>query len=129
MARTGRPHLLNSKAKGSAFELEIVKAFAREGVHAVKQPLSGALGGSFKGDIQVGGMLIECKRRARGSTYLYNAFEQGGGVDIVIVRDDRRPPIVCMKWDEGGAWASILRQLNWAQAYPIPGCDEPYQQE
>lgn len=64
-----------SKAKGSAFELEVTKAFLAAGVPAQKTPLSGAAGGIFGGDLQaeVCGYWqpLECKIRKRAWSDLY----------------------------------------------------------
>ena len=87
-----------SKRKGSGYELEVVKAHLGLGVNAFKQPLSGALGGKYAGDVQIAGMIGECKRRKKGFTTLYKALEQGGGSDLLFVRDDNQGDLDADNW-------------------------------
>ncbi len=98
-----------SKAKGSGFELEVVRAHQRLGITARKMPLSGALGGELSGDVQIAGLKGECKRRKKGFTGLYKALEQGGGNDVLFIRDDRRETLVVLPWH---TWVLFL---DWAR--------------
>ena len=108
-----------SKRKGSGYEREIVRAHEALGIEAIKTPLSGALGGKYSGDVQVAGLIGECKRRRKGYSSLYNALEQGTGSDIMFARDDHRETLVVMPWE---TWAAILGWLGWAKKYPAqPG--------
>ena len=104
-----------SKRKGSGFELEVVRDTLAEGVQASKQPLSGALGGKYAGDVQIAGMICECKRRRKGFTTLYKALEQGGGSDALFVRDDNQETLVVLPW---ATWTQIMGWLRWAEIYP-----------
>ena len=105
-----------SKAKGSGYELEIVRAHEALGIEANKTPLSGALGGKYSGDVQIAGLITECKRRRKGHSSLYKALAQGQGSDIMFARDDHRPTLVIMPWE---TWAAILGWLDWKTKYPL----------
>ena len=108
-----------SKAKGSGYELEIVNADEALGIEAVKTPLSGALGGRYSGDVQIAGLIGECKRRRKSYSSLYKALSQGSGSDIMFARDDHCQTLVIMPWE---TWACILGWLDWAKKYPAqPG--------
>tara|TARA_R100001443_G_scaffold7064_1_gene16206 strand:+ start:965 stop:1312 length:348 start_codon:yes stop_codon:yes gene_type:complete len=104
-----------SKRKGSGYELEVVRAHLAEGVQASKQPLSGALGGKYAGDVQIAGLICECKRRRKGFSTLYKALEQGGGSDALFVRDDNRDTLVVLPFE---TWTQIMGWLRWAEIYP-----------
>ena len=101
-----------SRVKGSGFELEIVKAHKRLGINAFKMPLSGALKGKYKGDIQVYGLIAECKRRKKGFTSLYKAIAQDNA-ELVFVRDDNRAPLVVLPWE------TYLLFLTWAKVAEV----------
>ena len=104
-----------SKAKGSGFELEVVRAHQELGIAARKMPLSGALGGDLRGDVQIACLVGECKRRARGFASLYKALEQGGGSDLLFVRDDRHETLVVLPWE---TWACFLKWSGLPAKYP-----------
>ena len=104
-----------SKRKGSGFELEVVRDHQALGVQSSKQPLSGALGGKYAGDVQIAGIICECKRRRKGFTTLYKALEQGGGSDALFVRDDNRETLVVLPWE---TWVQVIGWLDWAKIYP-----------
>jgi len=103
-----------SKRKGSGYELEVVKAHQALGVDAFKTPLSGALGGRYRGDVQVAGLIGECKRRAKGFTSLYSALDQQGA-DVMFARDDQRETLVVLPWS---TWTQIIGWLDWAKKFP-----------
>lgn len=108
-----------SKRKGSGYELEVVRAHQALGIEAIKTPLSGALGGRYSGDVQIAGLIGECKRRRKSYSSLYNALEQGTGSDVMFARDDHKETLVIMPWE---TWAAILGWLGWAKKYPAqPG--------
>ena len=103
------------KRKGSGFELEVVKYHNDIlKVHAHKQPLSGALGGRFKGDIVIAGMVAECKRRKKGFTSLYKALAQDDA-DLLFVRDDHQEPLIVLPLD---TYALFIKWLNLAEKFP-----------
>lgn len=104
-----------SKRKGSNYELEVVRAHLALGIDATKTPLSGALGGKYSGDVQIAGMIGECKRRKKGYTSLYNALEQGGGSDMLFCRDDNKETLVVLPWP---VWAQITQWLDWPKKFP-----------
>jgi len=103
-----------SKRKGSGYELEVVRAHQALGVDAFKTPLSGALGGRYRGDVQVAGLIGECKRRARGFGSLYDALDQQGA-DVMFARDDKRDTLVVLPWS---TWAQIIKWLDWPKKFP-----------
>ncbi len=86
-----------SKRKGSAFELEIARAFQDCGIAAEKMPLSGALP-DYPGDVTaaVRGVdrSFQCKRRARAFSTLYGYLS---GAYAAIIRDDRTETLVVMR--------------------------------
>lgn len=108
--------MAKSKAKGSAYELEIVRAHHALGIAARKQPLSGSLGGIWSGDVVVAGMSAECKRRRAGFGYLRKALEQGGGSDLLFCRDDHQPSLVVMPWE---TYTSFLSWAHIAKHHPF----------
>lgn len=108
------------KRKGSGFELEIVKYHRNKlKVHAYKQPLSGALGGRFKGDLVVAGMIAECKRRKKGFSTLYKAVSQDDA-DLVFVRDDHQEPLVVLPWK---TYELFVKWLELADKFPPEPAD------
>ena len=99
-----------SKRKGSGYELEVVRDHLALGVQASKMPLSGALGGKYSGDVQVAGLIGECKRRRKGFSSLYKAIDQGKQpADILFVRDDHQKTLVVLPWS---TWVKFLK---WAK--------------
>tara|TARA_R100000655_G_scaffold7725_3_gene20573 strand:+ start:198 stop:590 length:393 start_codon:yes stop_codon:yes gene_type:complete len=104
-----------SKRKGSGFELEIARCHQALGIAANKTPLSGALGGKYAGDVQIAGMIAECKRRKKGYTSLYKALAQGGGSDVLFVRDDHQDTLVVLPWD---TWEAMLGWCDLAKKFP-----------
>ena len=77
-----------SKNKGSRTELEFSKLIGGD-----KIPLSGALGGVFRGDVEGLGLRWECKVRKDGFKQLYGWLD---GVDALAVKADRKSWIVCI---------------------------------
>jgi Holliday junction resolvase len=81
-------------------ERAMVHALQDRGRAAERVPLSGAAGGKFRSDISVPVMgddwLIECKSRARDFIRLYQWLD---GSDALIVRADRRKPLVVLPLD------------------------------
>jgi Holliday junction resolvase len=87
-----------SKRKGDGFELEVVHFLQAAGIAAEKIPLSGAVGGSFSGDIAVPvrgvDRKLECKRRARAFGTLYKFM---GNNFALVLRDNHTEPLVLMR--------------------------------
>jgi Holliday junction resolvase len=86
-----------SRQKGNRVERAIVHALQEAGFAAERVPLSGAAGGSYLGDISVPLLgldrTVEVKARAHGFQQLYCWLTAR---DILIVRADRREPLVVL---------------------------------
>ena len=84
-----------SRQKGDRAERAIVKYLQDQGFAAERIPLSGSAGGSFAGDITVPALgidrIVEVKCLANGFRQLYEWLI---GRDLLIVRADRREPLV-----------------------------------
>ena len=102
-----------SKAKGTGYETEIVKAHRGLGIESKRQPGSGAIEG-FPCDVQIAGLLGECKRSKKQCTRLYNALEQGGA-DILFVRDDHKKTLAVLPWE---TWALVLEWCALSKKFP-----------
>jgi hypothetical protein len=90
-ARGGR----SSRQKGNRLERAIVRALQEAGFAAERVPLSGAARGRFGGDVSVSLLGIdrraEVKCRGNGFRELYAWLH---GADFLVVRADRREPLV-----------------------------------
>lgn len=90
--------------RGLRVEREMAKRLARFGFSRV--PLSGAVGGSWRGDLRRPTIdkaitVIEVKRREKGFTTLQNWLAQGGGVDALIIDPGgRSKPMAVMYLDK-----------------------------
>jgi Holliday junction resolvase len=86
-----------SRQKGDRAERALVKFLQDRGFAAERVPLSGAARGRFGGDISVPLLnvdrKIEVKCRGNGFRELYRWID---GVDFLIVRADRREPLVIL---------------------------------
>jgi len=102
-----------SKTKGTVYETEVVKAHRALGIESRRQPGSGAIAG-FPCDIQIAGLLGECKRSKKQCTRLYKALSQGGA-DILFVRDDNQKTLTVLPWS---TWALILEWCELAKKFP-----------
>jgi Holliday junction resolvase len=84
-----------SRDKGNRAERAIVKFLQDRGFAAERVPLSGAAGGSYRGDLTVPILnvdrVVEVKVRANGFRELYGWLEDR---DLLIVRADRQQPLV-----------------------------------
>ena len=103
-----------SRDKGAAYEREDVRWLNDLGIDAYKVPLSGAAP-RFKGDIQFAGLLAECKRTRRSRGTLYKALAQGGGSDLLFVRDNHCETLVVMPPE---TFANFCRWSELAKKYP-----------
>ncbi len=87
-----------SRDKGTRTERAIVNGLKARGLAAVRVPLSGAVGGRFAGDVVLPLMgrdlCVEVKARADGFRELYSWL---GGRDVLIVKADRREPLVVVR--------------------------------
>ncbi len=87
-----------SRDKGNRIEREIVHLHTDNGIPAQRVPLSGAAGGLYKGDIQIGDWRAEVKARANGEGF--KTLEGWlGDNDLLFLRKDRSAPVVVMTWD------------------------------
>jgi len=86
-----------SRNKGAQFERDIVNDCRRRGLAAERIPLSGAMGGSFGGDVRLTicdrTLKIECKILANGFKFLYDKLS---GNDALVIRADRKDPLIVM---------------------------------
>ena len=86
-----------SRDKGARGERALVRYLQDHGFAAERVPLSGAAGGSYVGDITVPiidvDRVVEVKCRANGFRELYKWLD---GRDLLIVRADRREPLVIL---------------------------------
>ena len=86
-----------SREKGNRAERAIVKFLQGQGFVAERVPLSGSAGGSYVGDLTVPILevdrVVEVKCRADGFRELYRWLIDR---DILIVRADRREPLVIL---------------------------------
>lgn len=108
---TGR----RSRNKGSGYEREIVAAHIERGISARKMPLSGALR-DYPGDVQIAGMIGECKRTKRSRTSLYDALAQGNdAADVLFIRDDGKKTLVVVPFE---FWFQLLEWAGIPQKFP-----------
>lgn len=103
------------KQKGTAFETETARKIQALGINAWRVPLSGALGGKFRGDIQFAGLIAECKRRKKNFSFLYKSLEQDQA-DCLFVRDDQKETMVVMPWK---TFELFLEWAKLKQLYPV----------
>ena len=100
-----------SRAKGARTERSIVNALKASGIAAVRVPLSGAVGGRFADDIVLPLMgrdlCIEVKARADGFRELYSWL---AGRDVLIVKADRREPLVIVRLSLASQFANSERR-------------------
>jgi Holliday junction resolvase len=85
------------REKGNRAERAIVKFLQGHGFAAERVPLSGSVGGSYEGDLTIpilgADCVVEVKCRADGFKELYRWLIDR---DILIVRADRREPLVVL---------------------------------
>jgi Holliday junction resolvase len=97
-----------SHDKGLRTERAIVHLLQEAGFAAERVPLSGAAHGRFTGDVSMPLLgvdrRLEIKCRAAGFRQLYGWLE---GVDFLIVRSDRREPLVVLPWRLAAEIAAI----------------------
>jgi hypothetical protein len=86
-----------SRDKGNRTERAIVAFLQNSGFAAERVPLSGSAGGKYVGDVTIPllgrDMCVEVKVRAHGFGQLYAWLD---GREILIVRQDRREPLVIL---------------------------------
>jgi hypothetical protein len=86
-----------SRDKGNRTERALVRFLQARGFAAERVPLSGSVGGRFSGDLSIPvcgvDRCVEVKVRANGFRKLYGWLV---GKDLLIVRADRREPLVIL---------------------------------
>jgi Holliday junction resolvase len=86
-----------SRDKGARAERALVRFLQDRGFAAERIPLSGSAGGRFAGDITIPLLGVDCiaevKVRGTGFRQLYEWLD---GRDLLIVRADRRQPLVVL---------------------------------
>ena len=91
-----------SRQRGNRCERAIVRPLQDKGFAAEHVPLSGSAGGRYSGDLTVLllglDQTVEVKVRARGFSQLYDWLD---GRDLLIVRADRREPLVVLPLSRG----------------------------
>jgi hypothetical protein len=84
-----------ARQKGDRHERKIVNSLKEAGIGAERVPLSGAVGGTFGGDIHIGSFRAEVKARANGEGF--RSLERWkGDNDFLILARDRAEPQVLM---------------------------------
>jgi hypothetical protein len=85
------------RQKGNRFETHLRDLLQAAGIAAERVPLSGSAGGRYAGDLSVPLLgvdrVVEAKCRGTGFRQLYDWLE---GRDLLIVRADRRQPLVVL---------------------------------
>lgn len=87
-----------SKAKGNAFEREVVEAAKLFGLEAKRAWGSNgaSMGEAEEVDVLIEGIRVQCKRRAALPAYL----QIPEGCDVVVVRQDRGDCLVLLPLEE-----------------------------
>ncbi len=100
-----------SRDKGNRAERALVRYLQTHGFAAERVPLSGAAGGRFVGDLLLPLLgvdrAIEVKVRANGFRELYSWLD---GRDMLIVRADRREPLVVLPLELGAEIAQAAER-------------------
>lgn len=83
------------RQKGDRVERELVALLQRAGIAAERVPLSGSAGGSYVGDLSIPLLGVDrcCEVKVRGNGFL-RLYDWLAGRDLLIVRADRREPLV-----------------------------------
>ena len=106
-----------SKAKGSYHERWFLKLFNSLGIKTKKQPLSGSLGGEYRGDLTVeianAQLIVEVKYRDKSR--FPNVFDLLESRDIAVCKRKQGSPRYCVIirdeiWEE--VFAYLIRHEN-----------------
>ena len=100
-----------SRDKGAKFEREVVNFHRDMGIASERVTLSGAMKGSYAGDVVIHGMTAECKIRANGFKELYGWLEHDDA-DFLVIRADRRKPLYVLPeetWVKFLEWSEIKK--------------------
>jgi Holliday junction resolvase len=100
-----------SRDKGNRAERLLVRILQAHGLAAERIPLSGAAGGRFSGDVSVPLLgvdrRVEVKVRGHGFGQLYRWLD---GADILVVRADRRQPLIVMPLNNLAVEIAVLAE-------------------
>jgi hypothetical protein len=85
------------RQKGDRTERAIVRLLQDKGLAAERVPLSGSAGGRYSGDLTVPvlGRDLKCEVKCRGNGFR-RLYDWLNGADVLIVRADRREPLVVL---------------------------------
>lgn len=105
----------SQRDKGARFEREIVNKFQANGFAAERVPLSGAAGGSYKGDVSVPILgedrILEAKKRANGFKEIYKWLGDNYGL---VIAADRQNALICLPVDR---FIELARQAEASRYY------------
>lgn len=112
--------------KGNRTERALVRFLQDRGFAAERVPLSGSAGGRFAGDITIPLLGVDCiaevKVRGTGFRQLYEWLD---GRDLLIVRADRREPLVVLPLRLGVEVAKAAEQSKTPLSSPTSRTDAP----
>lgn len=104
---------LRSRNKGARIEREVVNLFQEAGIGAERVPLSGAAGGSYKGDVSMPvlgrDVTLEVKARAAGFKQIYGWLAENYGL---VLRADRQQPLICLRLSDFAELARLSDELR-----------------
>ena len=87
-----------NKAKGSYHERWFLKLFNSLGIRTKKQPLSGSLGGEYRGDltVDIGGKSLIVEVKYRDSSQFPNVFNLLEDKDLAVCKRKKGSPRYCV---------------------------------
>jgi hypothetical protein len=91
-----------NKQRGYELERETVLFWEGQGAEVRRVFGSGAhkhAGDDFDGDVKLGPYTVEAKRKKSGFKFLYDALDQGGCNDLLVLRQDRSRRIYVLEED------------------------------
>ena len=90
----------STRNKGLRVEREIVDRHKSLNIKAERVPLSGAAGGSFKGDVCIGDRPFRAEVKARKTGDGFKKLEQWlGDNDMLFLKRNNKLPMVTLSWD------------------------------
>jgi len=114
------------RRKGAKVEREIVNALKAAGIPAERVPLSGAHGGSFAGDVVVGGGRWRAEVKARKGGEGFKQLERWlGENDLLILKRNHGDPMVLLPWDLATALLLAAVAMGPAQTLGDAQAREP----
>ena len=87
-----------NKAKGSYHERWFLKLWNNLGIKTKKQPLSGSLGGEYRGDltVDIGGKSLIVEVKYRDSSQFPNVFNLLEAKDLALCKRKKGSPRYCV---------------------------------